>query len=297
MSPPSGAAPYDEHYFRTACGPHPYERAEPWLTFFGTVADRILRDFQPASVLDAGCAIGLLVEALRDRGTEAYGVDISEWAIANVRDDIRPYCWRGSIVEPFPRQYDLIVTIETLEHLTPADAEHAIDNICTHTADVLFSSTPLDYREPTHVNVRGPEYWAELFGRNGFYRDVEYDASTYLAHWAVRFRRRSDSMARIVAEYERLAWRQKHELSEMRSALVTTQTSAREVEKQALVTAGQVDRLQAELTEIRDSVAFQVASRVHRLVRGILPLGTRRGQALSRAMRRFHNGRLPNERA
>jgi 2-polyprenyl-3-methyl-5-hydroxy-6-metoxy-1,4-benzoquinol methylase len=69
--------PYDATYYRVGCGV-PYERNEHWLTFFGKIADAIVREINPGSVLDAGCAMGFLVEALRQRGVEAYGVDISD---------------------------------------------------------------------------------------------------------------------------------------------------------------------------------------------------------------------------
>src|SRR5262249_10582784 len=156
-----------------------------WLRFFGYMAERIVSDIRPASVLDAGCAMGILVEALRDRGVEAYGIDISEYALANVREDIKAHCRLASVTEPFPDRYALITCIETLEHLPPLDSEQAVANICAHTDDVLFSSTPNNFKEVTHNNVRGVEYWAELFGRHGLYRDVDYDPSTYIAPWAV----------------------------------------------------------------------------------------------------------------
>ena len=159
----SSANLYDEHYYRHYCGALPYERSEGWLRFFGGVADRIVQDLAPRTVLDAGCALGLLVESLRDRNVEAFGIDISEYAIANVRPDIAPFCWQGSITEPLPRRYDLIVSIEVLEHLPRAAAEAAVANLCRHTDDVLFSSSPIDYRETTHFNVQPPEYWADLF--------------------------------------------------------------------------------------------------------------------------------------
>src|SRR5438552_12783041 len=86
---------YGERYFahyQSQAG-LPYEHNEVWMRFFGAVADRIVQDFAPRTVLDAGCAIGLLVEALRDRGVDAYGVDISDYAISQVREDVRLYCW------------------------------------------------------------------------------------------------------------------------------------------------------------------------------------------------------------
>jgi 2-polyprenyl-3-methyl-5-hydroxy-6-metoxy-1,4-benzoquinol methylase len=134
----SSADLYDEQYYRHYCGSQPYERSDGWLKFFGEVADRIVQTIGPRSVLDAGCALGLLVESLRDRGVEAFGVDISEYAIGKVRADIQPFCWRGSITDPLPRKYDLIVSIEVLEHLPRPAAEAALANLCQFTDDFLF---------------------------------------------------------------------------------------------------------------------------------------------------------------
>ena len=199
------AKSYDAYYYAHGCGTLPYERNAGWLQFFGSVAERIVHVIQPQTVLDCGCAIGLLVETLRDRGVEAYGVDISEYAIAHVYEAIQPYCWVGSILEPLPQHYDLIVTIEVLEHLAADQAEPAIANFCCHTDQVLFSSTPVDYKEATHFNVQQPDYWAELFARQGFYRDVDFDAS-FLTPWATLFRRGRDPLPRVIAAYERRFW-------------------------------------------------------------------------------------------
>ena len=70
---------------------------------------------------------------------------------------------------------------------------------------MLFSSSPFDHQETSHVNVQPAEYWAELFARHGFYRDVDYDAS-FVTPWAVRFRRSSEPLARIVRNFERRFW-------------------------------------------------------------------------------------------
>jgi hypothetical protein len=201
QKPPVGDASFDALYYQTCCG-SPYVRNEQWLAFFGGIADRIVADIRPARVLDAGCAMGFLVETLRDRGVEATGIDLSSYAIDHVFEPMRPFCRLGSIADPFDERYDLIVSIEVLEHMPIRDAERAIRNFCDHTDDVLFSSTPHDYRETTHVNVHGPEYWAEQFARREFYRDVDFDAS-FITPWAVRFRRQREPFFRIVRDYER----------------------------------------------------------------------------------------------
>ena len=100
---------FDAYYYAHGCGKLPYERNPAWLESFERIATRIIQDISPHTVLDAGCALGFLVETLRKQGVEGYGVDLSEFAIANVHESIKPYCWQGSITEPFPQKYDLIV--------------------------------------------------------------------------------------------------------------------------------------------------------------------------------------------
>ncbi len=212
-TPPTPLAPlYDQSYYAQHCG-EAYVRSDHWAKFFGAVAERIVTTVSPKTTLDAGCAHGFLVEALVDRGVDAYGIDISEFAISQVRDDIRDRCRVHSILEPFGRKYDLITCTEVLEHLEPAEVLVAVANLCAHSDDIIFGSTPLDYREETHVNVHPPEHWVELFAEHDFVRDVDFDAS-FIAPWAVRFRRRRDPVARTLGGYERSLWHLMHEASE-----------------------------------------------------------------------------------
>ena len=196
---------YNAEYYHSGCGPIPYEEPEHWVNFFGMIADRIVADIHPKTVLDAGCAMGYLVAALRDRGVEAYGVDISAYAISKVREDVRPFCKVGSLTEPLPAglpdRYDLVVTVEVLEHLYEDEGRQAIRNLCQLTDKVLFTSTPDDFTEPTHVNVQQREYWCRAFFENGFMDDINY-RPTYLTAHALLFRR-SANIERQVEDYER----------------------------------------------------------------------------------------------
>jgi hypothetical protein len=56
------------------------------------------------------------VEALRQRGIDAEGIDLSSYAISHVHESVRPYCRVASITDDLPDRYDLIVSIEVLEH-------------------------------------------------------------------------------------------------------------------------------------------------------------------------------------
>lgn len=196
---------YDRLYFETYQG-GPYERNSRWLTMFGALADAIVRDFRPQTVLDVGCAKGFLVEALRDRGVEAYGRDVSEYAIDSARSDVRAYCELASIMDPPQRRYDLVVCMEVVEHLPAEQAETAVANLCAAADDVFFSSTPDAFEQRTHLNVQPPEYWASLFARAGFLRDLEFDVSSPFPAWSGRFRRSSEPIHRALAGYERRLW-------------------------------------------------------------------------------------------
>jgi glycosyltransferase involved in cell wall biosynthesis len=209
---------YDAYYYQHGCGA-PYGRTPVWLGLFNHLAEKIIAEIGPRTVLDAGCAMGFLVESLRDRGVEAFGVDLSDYAISQVRPDMQPFCRVGSVTAPFERRYDLIVCIEVLEHMPAADAELAVVNFCQSADDILFSSTPNDYREPTHFNVQPPEVWAELFARQGFIRDLDFDAS-FLTSWAARFRRSREPLHRLVRGYERRFWQLWKENVDLRALTV-----------------------------------------------------------------------------
>ena len=99
---------YGPEYYASHCRQIPYARTDHWLRFFGVVADTLVRSFAPRRVFDAGCAIGLLVETLWDRGVEAHGRDISAWAINQIRADVRHWCDVGSIANPVGGEYDLV---------------------------------------------------------------------------------------------------------------------------------------------------------------------------------------------
>ncbi len=128
----------------------------------------------PRTVLDAGCAIGLLVEGLRANGMDARGFDISAYAISQAPAALAPYLSVRSITDEIEGHYDLITCLEVVEHLPPRLADEGIANICRHADAVLFSSSPEDFDELTHINVRPMEQWARRFAEQGFYRDLSY---------------------------------------------------------------------------------------------------------------------------
>ena len=113
---------YTQNYYdqySVGNGHEGYEDSKYTKDFLKNIAGRIYEDRKPESVLDVGCAMGYLVEALRDLGVEAYGVDVSEYAISKVREDLKPFCKAASALEElpegFPRHFDLVTAIEVAE--------------------------------------------------------------------------------------------------------------------------------------------------------------------------------------
>lgn len=212
---------YSEQYYRShlAGGDLAYERSQHWLRFFGSVADAIVSGLAPETVLDAGCAIGLLVEALRARGVDARGVDVSEYAIAQAPDHVQPYVRVGTLTEPVDGRFDLVTCIEVLEHLPVDQLAPALKNLTSVSDQLLISSSPEDFTEPTHLNVRPPEYWATKLAALGFYRDLDFDAG-FLTPWAALFRRSEPPTTELVQNYEREHWRLLRERDALRAAAI-----------------------------------------------------------------------------
>ena len=297
------AGVFDEFYFKHGCGEIPYERGGLWVDFFTKIADRVVSEINPGSALDAGCAIGILVEELRKRGVDAEGIDVSEYAISQVPEELRPYCRVASITEPFGRRYDLITCIEVMEHVPVELCDAALDNLCAHTDDILFSSSSSDHREATHQNVRPVAAWVEDFARRGFYRDVDFDAG-FLTEDAFRVRRSRDPLHRVIADYERYVGPTRVAIAQLRtqadeqrrtieSLRVQAEQAARaaeqsqreaaeaaalqvravEAERDAL--REQKDRAEAEVAAIRATATWRAAERLRPIARRFRPRPSR----------------------
>lgn len=252
-----GTADYGAWYYAHGCG-IPYERNDHWLGFFRGIAEQLVSLFHPATVLDAGCAMGMLVEALRDLGVDAEGVDISEYAISQAREDVRPYLRQASLADPLGKRYDLIVSIEVLEHLSATDIPQATKNIANATDTLVFSSTPDDYKEATHISIRQPEQWSADFARHGLLRDPDVEIG-FITPWAGVYRRQTHLDApTVVHAYERALWRLRNEASQLRGALIETQRHLNEAEAATDTAASpdgdEVIRLRGELLDVQDQL-------------------------------------------
>jgi SAM-dependent methyltransferase len=226
---------------------------EKWRSFFMSVADRLIGSMNPRTVLDVGCARGLLVQALAVQGVDSRGMDISEHAIASAHEGVRDRLVVASATEPIQGRYDLVTCIEVLEHLAPADAQLAMDRITEVTDRVLFSSSPGDHDEPTHINTHPTEHWAGWFAERGFFRRADLDMGM-IAPWTVVFERGEPTVHELTQRYEQLYFRTRTELVDKRAALLDAhrriQTLHEQLDERPVDTE-EVDRLRAEVAQHR----------------------------------------------
>ncbi|NTV13189.1 MAG: class I SAM-dependent methyltransferase [Desulfobulbaceae bacterium] len=84
-------------------------------------------------VLDVGCGKGFLLYELKKLvpGLEVRGLDISEYALAHAKEEIRPFLDLGTAHNlPYPAQtYDLVISLNTLHNLYLFDLIKALREI------------------------------------------------------------------------------------------------------------------------------------------------------------------------
>lgn len=172
-------------------------KASPEADRVGEVAEGLIRDFHPVTALDVSHGEGLLAAALRDRGVDASRIDSSE---------------------QIEGHYDLLICIEVLERLSPADADKAIAHLCAAGETVVVSTTPGALGDPAGLNVRPPEDWAAKFAEHGFMRSLDRDLS-YISPWAAAFTRGDEDRIETVRRYDRAWWQLRSEVAEVRRSL------------------------------------------------------------------------------
>ena len=175
------ACPYDADYFlrgkETGKSLYTAYRWLPDLTIPMVCAMiRHLEIAHDASVLDFGCARGYVVRAFREMGYNAWGYDVSRWAIENADESVREWliCNESAL---FGRSFDWVIAKDVLEHVKDLDA--AVDLLMDCAVDGVFAVVPLSHNamtydvadydlDVTHVHRRPLSWWVSHFHRPGW---------------------------------------------------------------------------------------------------------------------------------
>lgn len=180
---------YDKTYFEKHCGVG-YTQETTYLTLRAFV-DFIINlktscmNTRIIKALDVGCARGYMVRMLREDGIEAWGVDISEFAIDNAPEEIKVYLKKIDVENealPFPnRCFDLVISLSTFEHLRLEKLPFALCQInrILKPDGLLIINVPdprnkTETVKPEHITVLSMEGWIGLIERFGFCHNPKY---------------------------------------------------------------------------------------------------------------------------
>lgn len=128
-------------------------------------------------VLDYGCAKGYMVKALRWLRREAYGVDVSQYAIDSVDPEVKPFCKQLILgwPEDLPKEYDFCIAKDVFEHIDKDSLPFALSQI---KAKRLFVCVPLgrdgcyfadaNNLDRSHIVCEDERWWWEMFTKLGW---------------------------------------------------------------------------------------------------------------------------------
>lgn len=136
-------------------------------------------------VLDVGCAKGFMLYDFLEviDGIEVAGIDISEYAIANALERVRPFVRVGNARDlPYPDQsFDLIIAINTVHNLPLPECKKAIGEIqrvSRKHAFIVVDSYHNDFEKDrmlkwnlTGQTIMSAAEWKKLFEEVGYTGD------------------------------------------------------------------------------------------------------------------------------
>lgn len=158
-----------------------------WLrTIYFQRLARELAKLGARRVLDVGCADGALVNAMEKGGIDAYGVDISSYAIglSPIKERLILADVEGTSLPFADKCFDLVTAIEVLEHLrNPEKVIFEISRILKPRGFFFMTSpspmverlrgkfirlSPSWKKDNTHISVLSQAAWIKLLQRHGF---------------------------------------------------------------------------------------------------------------------------------
>lgn len=125
---------------------------------------------QPESVLDVGCGLGIWLSVARSLGVDHIQGIEGPWLDSENLYIEPDYVLIGDLEKPFDlsRRFDLVISLEVAEHLSPDRAEGFIDNLVHHGDVILFSAAIPFQGGHNHLNEAWPVYWADIFKTQGY---------------------------------------------------------------------------------------------------------------------------------
>jgi len=149
-------------------------------------------------ILDFGCAKGFIVLGLRMLGYEAYGVDVSKYAISQAPKEVNGFV---NHIEPFEDlsgifgAVDWVLCKDILEHLPYEKIDEQLQILAGSTQH-LMAMVPLGdgtkyyieayENDVTHIIREDLKWWEDKFFKNGFnITEMTYDMGPFKTNWQI----------------------------------------------------------------------------------------------------------------
>jgi ubiquinone/menaquinone biosynthesis C-methylase UbiE len=138
---------------------------------------KFLRKGSSLKMLDVGCGEGYYVRDAIEEGIDAYGIDISTYALENALAEVKDRITSGSITEiPFAdEEFDIMTAFDVIEHIHPKDTLNAVAEIrrVLKPDGIVIITTPSSnfgdwVSDLTHINVRPPKFWKIILEEHNF---------------------------------------------------------------------------------------------------------------------------------
>lgn len=149
---PTGDVPYGESYFGVGRDPGGDRQGRSGYATYDRVSSNadiaaylVWRNFRVARVLDVGCATGYLVEALHELGVDAYGCDMSQYAVEHAAPGARGRVRVGDPLKGLPyadHSFELVTALEVLEHLDPTQVLPALLELRRVCGGLVYATIP-----------------------------------------------------------------------------------------------------------------------------------------------------------
>jgi len=131
------------------------------------------------SILDFGCSKGYMVRAFRLLDINAYGVDISNYAIEHADPEVKKFCKliKNNNYAPIKKNFDWVITKDVLEHLTISQISKFLKTY-KKLSKKMFHVVPLGdnkkfrikeyHLDKSHLQINNQKWWISLFLKNGW---------------------------------------------------------------------------------------------------------------------------------
>lgn len=128
------------------------------------IADRLIRQYSKCRILDIGTGCGYLVKVLRDRGCDAWGLEISDYALEN--SCAKGYVLKGTVVDiPFKDDsFDVIHSQGLWEYVKEEDVDRAVSEVYRvgryqeHNYDAEEQWNPEEHHK---ITIKPRAWWVE----------------------------------------------------------------------------------------------------------------------------------------